>query len=111
MSKKYLEDEIYEVEITHKGNIRLAFAYYQGGKWYLHGVNTRVEGKVKLHKEKIVDTITITWSVDDVLNRAKDIGVRCSRKRALEILHLAKENHDASFGINWETFDYYLENT
>lgn len=110
MSKKYLEDKIYEVEITHKGNIRLAFAYYLGGLWYSHGDNVELEGKIKPHIEKPADTITITWSVDDVLNRAKDTGVRCSRKRALEILQEVENDHDANYGINWGTFDYYLEN-
>lgn len=112
MSTQYLEDTIYEVEIMHKGSTRLAFAYYLGGLWYSQGDNVELEGKIKPHIEKPEDinTITITWSVADVLSRAKDTGVRCSRKRALEILHLVKEHHDANFGISWETFDSYLEN-
>lgn len=181
MSTQYLEDEIYEVEISHKGSTRFVFAYYLGGLWYSQGTNAKLEGKIKPHIEKLPlplpltraafmgyfrgeaicqelsvddcievfmgilkgqdditkrllenlcsdydtdlatvlaakpnttlpDTFTITWSVDDVLSHAKDIGVRCSRKRALEILHAAKKNHDANFGISWETFDYYLGN-
>jgi hypothetical protein len=56
MSNKILEDEIYEVEVTYKGNIRLVFAYRMDGTWYTQGSNTPIEGKVKLLKEKKPET-------------------------------------------------------
>jgi hypothetical protein len=42
------EDEIYSVSIEHKGNVILAEAYYQDGKWYTQGLNTEIQGKVTI---------------------------------------------------------------
>lgn len=54
------------------------------------------------------DTITITWSVEDVLQQAKDTGILITRAQALVVLHQLKKQHDANHGITWETIDACL---
>src|SRR6056300_1144277 len=44
------------------------------------------------------DEITVTWSVDDVLEMRPNLTV----DQAREVLHAIKHNHDASIGINWD---------
>jgi len=42
------------------------------------------------------------WSEDDVLELAKEEGIRCSRKRAREIIDEIDHKQDADVGISWD---------
>lgn len=66
---------------------------------------------------KVIDTIplqvttprkdevaTIEWSVDDVIENAKQHGKKLSRKRAQEILWNTINHHDCEYGISWSSF-------
>lgn len=47
----------------------------------------------------IEDSIAIVWQVDDVQQERKHLTV----EQAREVLKRAQSNHDANFGISWET--------
>ena len=48
------------------------------------------------------------WRVDDVLERAEDLGHNISLPQAETVIHALYTDHDASLGITWETIEYYL---
>ncbi len=48
------------------------------------------------------------WREDDVLELAKEEGIKCSRKRAREIIDEIDHEQDADLGISWTTIRVYL---
>jgi len=48
------------------------------------------------------------WCEDDVLGRAKEKGIKCSREQAQDILDQMDRRQDCSLGISWDTIDCYL---
>ena len=48
------------------------------------------------------------WCEDDVLELAMEEGIKCSRKRAREIIDEVDHKQDASSGISWNTISDYL---
>jgi hypothetical protein len=48
------------------------------------------------------------WCEDDVLELAKEEGIRCSRKRAREIIDEIDRKQDCELGISWDTIRVYL---
>ena len=48
---------------------------------------------------KNIDAIAIIWTTEDVL----DVAPHLDREQAREVLERVKRNHDASYGINWDT--------
>lgn len=61
------------------------------------------------HTKKMFKSINIIWSVEDVIERAKQENINLTETQALEILEDAKDNHDATIGINWDVLDYHIE--
>ena len=53
--------------------------------------------------------ISIIWSTEDVLQRAKDNDVKLTEDEANSILLEMQRDYDADVGINWETIDDYIE--
>ena len=53
---------------------------------------------------------SIKWSVEDFIERAKEMRYKITKKRAQEALEHMIRKHDAELGINWNTIDYYIEN-
>jgi hypothetical protein len=51
------------------------------------------------------DTIEIRWHIDDVKSIADDL----TDDECREVLHLAKKNHDATIGINWEVLEVWVD--
>ena len=49
------------------------------------------------------------WCEDDVLGRAKELGLKCSRARASEIIDEIDRKQDCSLGITWVTIDCFLQ--
>jgi len=49
------------------------------------------------------------WCEDDVLELAMEEGIKCSRKRAREIIDEIDHKQDASIGISWDTIRFYLD--
>lgn len=50
-----------------------------------------------------MDTIEITWTVDDVLEVAPDLNMEQCR----QVLARAIDLHDANIGINWEVLEWH----
>lgn len=50
----------------------------------------------------------IIWSVGDVIDRARERGVKVSQSEAEDIIEEMEHRHDATIGINWDTIDCYL---
>jgi hypothetical protein len=58
-----------------------------------------------LKKQRVAAAI---WCEDDVLELAREEGIKCSRKRAQEIIDKIDHEQDASMGISWNTIRIYL---
>lgn len=54
-------------------------------------------------QNKLPDTIYIGWSVEDVLSCAEERDYVINKEDALQILHDLDHNHDACYGISWDT--------
>ena len=50
------------------------------------------------------DSISITWHIDDVKNRAETLDILITDSEAREILERVESNYDCNNGITWETF-------
>lgn len=48
------------------------------------------------------------WCEKDVQGRAKELGIKCSRAKAREIIDTIDQKQDCTMGITWDTLDYYL---
>jgi len=48
------------------------------------------------------------WCEDDVLGRARELGIKVSRKQAREIIDQIDHKQDCSIGISWDMIDNYL---
>ena len=48
------------------------------------------------------------WCEDDVLELAREKGMKCSRKRAREIIDEVDRKQDCELGITWDTISDYL---
>jgi hypothetical protein len=49
------------------------------------------------------------WCEDDVLELAREKGIKCSRTRAREIIDVVDRKQDATLGITWDTLSVYLD--
>jgi hypothetical protein len=54
------------------------------------------------------DEIFITWGIEDIIDRAKERGIKIGKKKAREILADIEKHHDATIGINWDVIDIYI---
>ena len=48
------------------------------------------------------------WCEDDVLEKAKEMGVKCSRARAREIIDKIDRQQDCPMGITWDTIGCFV---
>ena len=55
------------------------------------------------------DEISITWNVDDVINRAEKNEIFLNKYQARRVLKLVEDNLDANCGVSWGTLDYFIE--
>jgi len=49
------------------------------------------------------------WSIDDIIDKAKELKKRCSKKDALIILANIEQGFDAGYGITWSTVEDNVE--
>ena len=54
------------------------------------------------------DQIAIVWTIEDVLEHARQLKVRITRAQAREILFQVQNKHDVSLGINWDTLEFHI---
>jgi len=70
---------------------------------------TVTEAKRRFEGMSAGDHVAIAiWCEDDVLERAKEKGIECSREQARDILDNMDHKQDCSMGISWDTIDCYL---
>lgn len=55
------------------------------------------------------DAIYLSWRIDDILRRAKEHDYFITEDIAREVLTDAESNHDANYGVGWETLDVYID--
>ena len=49
--------------------------------------------------------ITISWNVEDVLSLDNTLTI----DQCIEVLESVRYNHDANYGISWETLSSYID--
>ena len=56
-------------------------------------------------------SISIEWEIDDIRAQLenRDMDEKLSDKECMEILEAAKDDHDATIGINWDVLDYHID--
>jgi hypothetical protein len=47
-------------------------------------------------------TIASLWDVEDVIEKADQMGIQITKEDAFEVLERINYNHDANIGINWD---------
>lgn len=52
--------------------------------------------------------LTEIWHINDVHAAAEGMGITVTDDEAEDVLIAIAESFDASIGINWEVFEYYL---
>jgi len=60
-------------------------------------------------KKGLCTEIKISWCYEDVLQRAKENGIRLTKKEACDALALTLKRHDCNIGISWETLDVWID--
>jgi len=81
-----------------KSSPSLAYAKPAKTKSLLNQLNNYMEYK-----------ITITWNDDDVRHVASQMGVLLSNEQIINVLDYVEHNHDANYGINWDTIQWAIE--
>lgn len=66
----------------------------------------KVKEAIKLLEEE--GFIPMFWHIDDIYQRANDIGYKINDDIAEDIKLQIIHNHDANEGINWDVIDHYL---
>jgi hypothetical protein len=51
------------------------------------------------------DSISITWKVCDIIDRAKENHIKLTQEQAREVLESLEDNHDCNYGITWDMID------
>ena len=64
--------------------------------------------KDETETESLPDSISITWWVDDVAERAKELEIALTLDEQREILQRMDRQHDANHGICWEVIDMHI---
>lgn len=67
---------------------------------------------VQALEDRQLDSISIVWHVEDVHYKDVDLypeEIRLSSQQYREILQSIKHNHDANFGVTWETIESAIE--
>jgi len=54
------------------------------------------------------NSIAIVWDIEDVFDRAEDLGKKVTEEQAQDILKDVFRKLDASQGVTWETFDHWI---
>lgn len=49
------------------------------------------------------------WTDFDIIHRAKENGIKVSKKQAKEIMGIMGRRHDANNGVNWDFIDACVE--
>lgn len=50
-------------------------------------------------------SINIVWNIEDI----KSLDDSLTDEECIEVLNLAKNDHDANIGINWDVLQFYID--
>jgi len=58
------------------------------------------------------NSIAIIWSIADVEYRLNEYypELKYNDENCMDILYSIEDDHDANYGVNWESIDYAIEN-
>ncbi len=70
---------------------------------------TVAQARERLQMDNNQHVAVAIWCEDDVLGRAKERGISCTREQAQEILDYMDSHQDCELGITWTTIDCYLD--
>jgi len=58
------------------------------------------------------NSIAIVWAIEDVEYRLDEFypKLKYTNDNCMDILQNIADDHDAEFGVNWESIDYAIEN-
>ena len=59
----------------------------------------------KAIKDNTKDEISITWCIEDV----KSLDDSLTDEECRDVLEIAKDNHDAEWGLSWATLQVYID--
>lgn len=51
----------------------------------------------------------ISWGIEDIIDKAKQIGFEINEEIAIDIIASIDKYADCNYGITWETLDFYIE--
>lgn len=52
--------------------------------------------------------LIITWSIEDVIERANERDIELTQEQAKRVLNLMCDKHDCEIGINWDVIDCWI---
>jgi len=55
-----------------------------------------------------ITKVAVSWDLQDIKDRAKEMGVKLKHVEAADILFRLLHKHDASVGINWDVIEEYI---
>jgi len=58
------------------------------------------------------NSVVIIWAIADVEYRLNEYypELEYNDENCMDILYSIEEDHDANYGVNWESIDYAIEN-
>jgi hypothetical protein len=71
-------------------------------------VNRQIKAAKKMLASNGIQTQGL-WCIEDVIDKARELNKRCSKKNAGIILSQIQNDFDAEYGITWQTIEQYVE--
>ena len=111
------ENSFYNISLEDKEKIQSARAklinvIFKNGYELQEHTSRLIKSKSKralLNDDAEGNTISIVWSIDDVMERAKQDEKEITEDQARKVLKMMKDNHDCNYGITWETISAYID--
>ena len=111
------ENSFYNISLEDKEKIQSARAklinvIFKNGYELQEHTSRLIKSKSKralLNDDAEGNTISIVWSIDDVMEQAKQDEKEITEDQARKVLKMMKDNHDCNYGITWETISAYID--
>ena len=74
-----------------------------------------IENLIGLGQQEIKDVYTalgyfgLNWHIDDIIDKAEEMGYKCSEEDAFEIADRIMGEGDCNYGITWDTLENEIE--
>lgn len=75
-------------------------------------VNKELESMIDTLIDKLdneTDSISLIWSIEDVLHQAAEDGKSINKDQARAVLAEVQKNHDCSLGVSWDTISITID--